>query len=141
MIIKKFTGKTESEATETAKKELGDNIVIMNVRPVKKSGFFALFAPPKIEVTVALEDEPSKVTRSVRPAKDQGKTVRPSNKPVSMADKLLKAQAEGEIPPLKVANTPIVTPKNDVIKEAKPQQEVMLLKKNWIAFMNLLNRT
>ena len=123
MIIKKFTGKTESEATEIAKKELGDNIVIMNVRPVKKSGFFSLFSPSKIEVTVALEDEPSKVARSVKPAKDQGKTVRPTGKPASMADKLLKAQADGEIPPLKVSGTPISAPKNEIAKEYVPQQE------------------
>ena len=32
MIIKKFTGKTEAEATEAAKKELGNGLVIMNVR-------------------------------------------------------------------------------------------------------------
>lgn len=123
MIIKKFTGKTESDATEIAKKELGDNIVIMNVRPVKKSGLFALFTPSKIEVTVALEDEPSKVSRSVKPVKEQSKTVRPSNKPVSMADKLLKAQADGEIPPLKVSNVQTVTPKKEVVKEFTPQQE------------------
>ena len=38
MIIKKFTGKTEAEATEAAKKELGNGLVIMNVREVKKKG-------------------------------------------------------------------------------------------------------
>ena len=41
MIIKKYTGKTEAEATEAAKKELGSGLVIMNVREVKKKGFFA----------------------------------------------------------------------------------------------------
>ena len=40
MIIKKFTGKTEAEATEAAKKELGNGLVIMNVREVKKKGLF-----------------------------------------------------------------------------------------------------
>ena len=35
MIIKKFVGKTEEEAVEAAKKELGEGIVIMNVRQVK----------------------------------------------------------------------------------------------------------
>ena len=99
MIIKKYIGKTESEATEIAKKELGDNIVIMNVRPVKKSGFFAIFAPPKTEITVALEEEPAK---TVRPARQQSKTVKPNENRSSMADKLLKAQEQGEIPPLKV---------------------------------------
>ena len=41
MIIKKFQGKTEAEAVESAKKELGDGIVIMNVRNVKKKGMFS----------------------------------------------------------------------------------------------------
>ena len=57
MIIKKFTGKTEAEATEAAKKELGSTLVIMNVREVKKKGLFAFLLPKKIEVTAALEEE------------------------------------------------------------------------------------
>lgn len=57
MIIKKFVGKTESEAVEAAKKELGNGVVIMNVRDVKKKGIAALFASKQVEVTVALEDE------------------------------------------------------------------------------------
>ena len=32
MIIKKFTAQSEQEATENAKKELGDGVVVMNVR-------------------------------------------------------------------------------------------------------------
>ena len=57
MIIKKFTGKTEAEATEAAKKELGSTLVIMNVREVKKKGLFAFLLPRQIEVTAALEEE------------------------------------------------------------------------------------
>ncbi len=57
MIIKKFQGKTENEAVEAAKKELGNNVVIMNVRNVKKKGFFRFLRPDLIEVTVALEEE------------------------------------------------------------------------------------
>ena len=57
MIIKKFTGKTEAEATEAAKKELGSTLVIMNVREVKKKGLFAFLSPKQIEVTAALEEE------------------------------------------------------------------------------------
>lgn len=57
MIIKKYTGKTEAEATETAKKELGSGLVIMNVREVKKKGFFAFLSPKQIEITAALEEE------------------------------------------------------------------------------------
>lgn len=57
MIIKKFLGKTEEEAVEAAKKELGDGVVIMNVKTVKQKGLMALFRPKVMEVTVALEEE------------------------------------------------------------------------------------
>ena len=57
MIIKKFQGKTENEAVETAKKELGNNVVIMNVRSVKRKGLFSFLKPQLTEVTVALEEE------------------------------------------------------------------------------------
>ena len=72
MIIKKFTGKTEAEATETAKKELGSGLVIMNVREVKKKGLFSFLSPRQIEVTAALEDETPlrPTTGSVRHTED-----------------------------------------------------------------------
>ena len=57
MIIKKFQGKTEAEATELAKKELGEGVVIMNVKNVKKKGLFGFFKKSAVEVTVALEED------------------------------------------------------------------------------------
>ena len=36
MIIKKYQGKTEEEALAAAKKELGDGVVVMNVKNVKR---------------------------------------------------------------------------------------------------------
>lgn len=57
MIIKKFQGKTELDAVEAAKKELGNNVVIMNVRKVKKKGILRFFLRDTVEVTVALEEE------------------------------------------------------------------------------------
>lgn len=57
MIIKKFTGKTENEAMEAARKELGSGVVLMNVKDVKRKGIAALFAPKQVEVTVAMEEE------------------------------------------------------------------------------------
>ncbi|MCM1540047.1 MAG: flagellar biosynthesis protein FlhF [Blautia sp.] len=57
MIIKKFVGKTEEEAVESAKKELGGGIVIMNVKDVKAKGLASLFRSKQVEVTVALEEE------------------------------------------------------------------------------------
>lgn len=62
MIIKKFQGKTENEAVEAAKKEMGGSIVIMNVRDLKKKGFFSFFRRSQVEVTVALEEEGKKYT-------------------------------------------------------------------------------
>lgn len=57
MVIKKFTGRTENEAVELAKKELGNGIVIMNVRIVKKKGISGWLGAKLTEVTVALEEE------------------------------------------------------------------------------------
>lgn len=62
MIIKKFQAKTENEAVEAAKKELGNNVVIMNVRNVKKKGIFRFFSSDSVEVTVALEEENERYT-------------------------------------------------------------------------------
>ena len=57
MIIKKFSSKTEAEAIDNARKELGPEVVVMNVRSVKKKGFLGFFSSPQVEVTVALEEE------------------------------------------------------------------------------------
>lgn len=70
MIIKKFQGKSESEATEAAKKELGNGVVVMNVKEVKRKGFLAFLKPKMVEVTVALEEEPD---RALAPRKDAAK--------------------------------------------------------------------
>ena len=65
MIIKKFVAKTEKEAIENAKQELGDGVVVMNVKDVKSKGFFSFLKPPMIEVTVALEEESERYTAAV----------------------------------------------------------------------------
>lgn len=68
MIIKKFQGKTEVEAVEAAKKELGENVVVMNVRNVKRKGFFRFLKPQMIEVTIALEEEAERPGSSTKEA-------------------------------------------------------------------------
>ena len=65
MIIKKFIAKTEKEAIENAKKELGEGVVVMNVRDVKNKGFLSFLKPHMTEVTVALEEESEKYTAAV----------------------------------------------------------------------------
>ena len=61
MIIKKYVGKTESDAVEQAQKELGNNIVVMNTKNVKRSGVMRFFKPQLVEITVGLEEEQDKV--------------------------------------------------------------------------------
>ena len=64
MIIKKYTAKTEDDAVNAAKKDLGNGIVIMNVKAVKPSGLFRFFKSNQVEVTVALEEEKEKIAAS-----------------------------------------------------------------------------
>ena len=56
MIIKKFIGKNEEEATAAARRELGASAVIMNVRQTKKGGFLGFFQKSETEVTAAIEE-------------------------------------------------------------------------------------
>ncbi len=65
MNIKTFKGKTEEEAMELAKKELGERAVKMASRKVEPKGFFAkLFSQPVWEVTAAV-DEPDVYERTI----------------------------------------------------------------------------
>ena len=85
MIIKKFTAKTENEAREAAKKDLGDKAVIMNVKEVRKRGFLGLFRTTVFEVTAALESESEKNLSVFPPAKETSGPLVPAsvwNKPV-----------------------------------------------------------
>lgn len=56
MIIKKFTGKNEEEALAQAKKELGDGLVVMSVKKIRKRGILGLLSRKNIELTAAVED-------------------------------------------------------------------------------------
>ena len=95
MIIKKFTGKTQLEATAEARRELGPNVVVMNVRTVKQKGFFSFLKAPLAEVTVALEEEPERgATRQiVNPAPPVSDSVRDA---VNQVSSLVNADIEKE---------------------------------------------
>jgi len=75
MIIKRFQAKTEQEAVENAKKELGPGVVIMNVKNVKKKGLFAMFKKNMVEVTVALEEENERAPIPVKATSVKNETV------------------------------------------------------------------
>ena len=66
MIIKKFVAKTEEEAIAAAKKELGENVVVMNVKVIKHKGLKGLFGARQTEVTVALEADNTPVRATLR---------------------------------------------------------------------------
>ncbi|MBO4889526.1 MAG: flagellar biosynthesis protein FlhF [Lachnospiraceae bacterium] len=57
MIIKKFQGKTEEEAMSAARREMGDNVVLMSTRSHKKKGLLSFLTRPMVEVTVGMEEE------------------------------------------------------------------------------------
>lgn len=43
MIVKKYTGKDETEAVMKAKDDLGSNAVVLNVRTMKQRGLAKIF--------------------------------------------------------------------------------------------------
>lgn len=56
MTINKFQGKTENEAIERARQEMGPDVVIMNVKVIKPTGVFRAFKSITYEVTAAIEE-------------------------------------------------------------------------------------
>lgn len=95
MIIKKFTAKTETEAKAEAQRELGPNVVVMNVRTVKQKGFFYFLKAPLCEITVALEEEPdhSQTRQMVTPIMPVSTEVREA---VTQVSNLVTAEMESK---------------------------------------------
>lgn len=62
MTINKYQGKSEAEAVEKAKQEMGDDVVVLNVKVIKPKGLLQSFKRPIYEVTAALEEKEKKVT-------------------------------------------------------------------------------
>ena len=118
MIIKKFQGKSEAEAVESAKKELGNNVVIMNVRNVKRKGLFSFILPQLTEVTVALEEEPERVPVPKKEAAPAQMLPEPAVRSLYRERKL---------------------PGKRMRPERKDTRRAMPLRKNWTAFRAFLN--
>lgn len=91
MIIKKFQGKNEQDAVEAAKKELGNGVVVMNVKELNKKGFFTLFKRKMVEVTVALEEEPDRVL----PPKKEASVKAPDPKIYEALESIIREKDEG----------------------------------------------
>lgn len=72
MTIKKYQGKTKEEAIQLAKQEMGDSVVIMNVKEIRPKGFLGMFKSSQYEVTAAIEDDvfpakPFSVEKNTKP--------------------------------------------------------------------------
>ncbi len=100
MIIKKFQAKTEPEAISLAKKEMGENVVIMSARSIKKKGLFSFLKKPVVEVTVGMEEEterPSNAFSMLAKQSIQQSVRRPAFvPPVPEDDELLPERGKSE---------------------------------------------
>ncbi|MBR6258370.1 MAG: flagellar biosynthesis protein FlhF [Lachnospiraceae bacterium] len=107
MVIKKYQAKTEEEAVEAAKKELGDDITVIHSRNVKPKGFFAFLKKMQVEITVAKEEEMD------RPQNTAKETLAQVNR---LREKAEKENTEAPLPERSENNT---EPKVDAAVEAK----------------------
>ncbi len=120
MIIKKFTGKNEDEATRNARAELGVNVVIMNVRSIKKGGLFGFLKPPACEVTVALEEENEREIIQEKAIEKSNENVREAlseiNRVVAKNDAVSGTEKS-------VRQTPVRPAENNTPKQEQQSQE------------------
>ncbi|MBR1744092.1 MAG: flagellar biosynthesis protein FlhF [Lachnospiraceae bacterium] len=63
MVIRKYIATTEEEAVNLAKEELGEDVVIMNVKQVAAKGLMRLFRKPSVELTAAVDDVKTEETK------------------------------------------------------------------------------
>lgn len=68
MIIKKYLAKSEKDAIELARNDLGNNAVVMNIKKVHPRGLAKIFVRSKVEVTAALDEN---ISYSETPKKEE----------------------------------------------------------------------
>ena len=119
MIIKKFVGKNEEEATSLAKKDLGENLVIMNVRKVKAKPPFAFLKSKRVEVTAAIEEEDPGMERIRKIARAQDSAQKAAAQPEVQAASQTTAQPAASVQPKALEQTVSVTSASSVNIEAK----------------------
>ena len=126
MIIKKYTGKTEAEAVESAKKELGGDVVIMNVKEVKSGGFLAFLRPKSVEVTVAKEDEKEKFSPIRRENKESAVSATSGiEEKLESLQNLLESKLQGAetVQPANVQGKSVEVPEVETVEEGKEEEE------------------
>ena len=64
MKIKKYEAKTEQEAIEKVKEDLGKDALILNIKKITPKGIFKLFKKPYVEVLAALDEVNKRILKS-----------------------------------------------------------------------------
>lgn len=148
MIIKKFQAKTEKEAVEAAKKELGDGVVIMNVKECKKKGIFAFLKPPVVEITVALEEESEHPPAVLAPKKETSAPIVPDSiwEKEEAMQKMDQKEEVGKAIEQKLESLQSLLEQRIKMEEEKPEEEEeetkeSKLSKEIMTFMKLLYNT
>ena len=112
MTIKKFQGKTQEEATEKARQELGAGAVVMNVKEIKPKGLFNFFKGSTFEVTAAIEEK-EQFLNAVQMAAMQQKKIENIN--LAADEKIsIPLPAEKTVEPAPSYQRP-VTPEKEVV--------------------------
>lgn len=117
MTINKFQGKTKEEAIERAKKEMGEAVVIMNVKEIKPKGLFRALKTSSYEVTAALEE------------KEQANPATALHAPFTMHDKINYAADEKLTLPIPPKSVKQDKRENNILEE-KIESLHTLLEKN-----------
>lgn len=131
MIIKKFIGKNEEEATALAKKDLGENLVIMNVRKVKAKPPFAFLKSKRVEVTAAIEEEDPGMEQIRRIARAQVSAQEKAKAEAAASDKsseTVKSSVKPEVKSATGSSAP-AEDKNRVLEEKLDNLQNILEKK------------
>jgi flagellar biosynthesis protein FlhF len=137
MIIKKYQGDTREDALESARKELGEGLVEMNVKTVKNNGVKGWFKKNLVEVTVAKEEE-NEVNQKVeapvkQPAPKRAREIfMPQDSPKVIEEKLdtLQSLIENQ---LSMQKTQAQLEEREAEKESTSEEE-----KERINFLKLL---
>lgn len=139
MIINKFQGKTEEEATKKAKSELGENCVVMNVREIKPKGMFKSFKNSSFEVTAAMEEKedygygslskPKKIQDNINLAADEDIVIPPPEKEFVIP----------KVPPKPVTKNVAPAKKNPNIIQESEEEELLSIEKRLDNLTNLLD--
>ena len=61
MKIKKYQGETEEQVVEMAKKELGNNAIVLSIKKITPTGIFSVIKKPYIELTASYDENIVKV--------------------------------------------------------------------------------